>query len=102
MQRAVAVEGLPTSLTGPGYIQDPESFLRAVGDAASNGIAVSREEVRAGWCAVAAPIGRNVVMGAVVVAKPCGDMTPDAAEEIARTREAAARISDLLAEVSAA
>ncbi|MDH6538018.1 IclR family transcriptional regulator C-terminal domain-containing protein [Streptomyces sp. SPB4] len=102
VQRAVAAEELPASLTGPGYIQDPGEFLRVVGHAASHGIAVSREEVRASWCAVAAPIGRNVVMGAVVVAKPYGDMTADAAEEIACTREAAARISDLLAEASAA
>ncbi|MGZ9934925.1 IclR family transcriptional regulator domain-containing protein [Streptomyces sp. NC-S4] len=101
VQRAVAAEALSAALTGPGYIHDAREFLRAVGDVASRGTAVSWEEVRAGWCAVAAPIGRNVVMGAVVLAKPRADMTPGATEEVVRTREAAARITDLLGEASA-
>ncbi|CAM5642787.1 hypothetical protein SAVIM338S_06316 [Streptomyces avidinii] len=101
-QRIVAAEDPPLSTVGPGYIQDPGEFLRATTDVTSRGVAVSREEVRAGWFAVAAPVGRGAVTGAVVLAKLCADTSPDATEEIAYTREAAARINRLLAEPFAA
>ncbi|MFF5809214.1 IclR family transcriptional regulator C-terminal domain-containing protein [Streptomyces sp. NPDC012746] len=102
VQQVVAAERLPSSMVGPGYIQDPREFLRATADVVAQGVAVSREEVRPGWCAVAAPVGWGVVTGAVVLAKRCADTSPDAAEEIVYTREAAGRINRLLAEPHAA
>lgn len=102
VQKVVAAENLPLSTVGPGYIQDPREFLRATADVSSQGAAVSREEVRPGWCAVAAPIGWGTVTGAVVLAKMNADTSPGATEEIAHTREAAGRINRLLAEPLAA
>ncbi|MET9608411.1 IclR family transcriptional regulator C-terminal domain-containing protein [Streptomyces sp. NPDC006512] len=101
-QRVVAGQDPPLPTVGPGYIQDPREFLRATADVALRGVAVSREEVRAGWCAVAAPVSWGSVTGAVVLAKLSADMSPDATEEIIYTREAAGRINQLLAEPFAA
>lgn len=95
VQRAVAEEPIPAN-AAPGVIRAPGDFLASLDEVRRNGFAVARQEFLAGWDAVAAPVGWGAVMGAVMVAKPTTEMSPDASMEIAHAVAAAARLNRLI------